>query len=174
MLVICNDRLKSFRASSSSTRGIQSVSSDIDKLLASKSLEELQKLEKQVRIKLSSDEDIDVDYWEHLLQGLLTWKAKAQLRNVSKQLLQGRMQELRKEQAEAAARLKANIQSRIGPPKEAQTESSSVSTLAIDPEPLLRLRPEDKHLESHDEAEFLSQLVGLISQMVCMQILIVL
>ncbi|KAF1816641.1 hypothetical protein P152DRAFT_470636 [Eremomyces bilateralis CBS 781.70] len=158
MLVICNDRLKVFRTSTSTTRGIQSVSSDIDKLLAPKSLEDLQRLEKQVRIKLSSDEDIDVEYWEHLLQGLLIWKAKAQLRNVSKKILHGRMQDLRKQQEEDAAKLRLDVQKLISNQHQVQTPNPSKSNTTNDPEPLLKLRPEDKQLESHDEAEFLSHL----------------
>ena len=39
--------------------------------METKSLEELEKLEKQINAKLASDEAIDTDYWEHTLKTLL-------------------------------------------------------------------------------------------------------
>ncbi|EME46296.1 hypothetical protein DOTSEDRAFT_70330 [Dothistroma septosporum NZE10] len=160
MKTICKDRRK--KESQPSARGLGSVAQDLDKLLGPKNLGELEKLEKQIRAKLSSDEPIDTDYWEHLLNSLLTYKARAKLRKVSQSILESRIGGLRKQQAaEAAAlrsRLEARLQSsgRLDPQSRDGVEASTIERIrhAQDPEPLLRLRPEDKLLESMSEKEF--------------------
>lgn len=163
MKTICKDRRKSRDGAQPAARGVGSVAGDLDKLLGPKTLEELEKLEKQIRAKLSSNEPIDTDYWEHLLTSLLTYKARAKLRKVSHSILDARSGGLRKQQvAEAAAlksRLEARLHSRInGAEGEAQNQQETGSRREerhmLDPEPLLRLRPEDKSLESMTVEEF--------------------
>ncbi|KAK3110274.1 hypothetical protein LTR53_015599, partial [Teratosphaeriaceae sp. CCFEE 6253] len=102
MKTVCSDRRKTLRASSSDTsaRGLSSVAGDLDKLLGPKSLPELEKLEKQIKTKLASDEPVDTDYWEHLLSSLLTYKAKARLRKVTERIVEAR---LRKQQEDDVA-----------------------------------------------------------------------
>ncbi|CCF35895.1 hypothetical protein CH063_07586 [Colletotrichum higginsianum] len=58
------------------------VSEDVDKILRPKTYEQLDTLESQIKAKLRSNDDIDVDYWEQLLRSLLVWKAKAKLKKV--------------------------------------------------------------------------------------------
>lgn len=166
MKTICQDRQKSFKTAQSSARGVSSVSGNIDKLLAPKTLAELQKLEGQIRTKLSSNEPIDTDYWEHLLQSLLIYKARANLRRVTQSILESRLGGLRKQQVAEADALKSRLEAKLR--VAAQGGESGPSILeneshddrhALDPEPLLRLRPKDKALESSAEKQFAQSLV---------------
>ena len=59
-----------------------SVALEIDRLLGSKSLLELDTLLDQVKRKLQSDEPIDVEYWEQLQQSIDVCKARAELDNL--------------------------------------------------------------------------------------------
>ena len=69
-------------------------------MLAPKTLPELEKLEKQIKTKLNSDEPVDTDYWEHLLSSLLTYKAKSRLQKITDRVIEAR---LRKQQEEDEA-----------------------------------------------------------------------
>lgn len=171
MKTICQDRQKHFQSAQSSARGVSSVAGNIDKLLAPKSLAELQKLEGQIRTKLSSNDPIDTDYWEHLLQSLLIYKARANLRKVTQSILESRLGGLRKQQAAEADALISRLQARLRVGLQASEQSSTISggyaanqsppdRHALDPEPLLCLRPEDKALDSSNEKEFAQDLVS--------------
>src|SRR5438270_13261032 len=61
-------------------RAVNTVADDINKLLESKSLEQLEKLEDQIQTKLRGDERVDVDYWEQHIRSLKIWKAKAKVK----------------------------------------------------------------------------------------------
>ncbi|KAI0810233.1 mid region of cactin-domain-containing protein [Xylaria sp. FL0064] len=63
-------------------RAVSAVTSDVDKILGPKSLEQLEKLEGQIQAKLRSDEVMDTDYWEQLLKSLQVYKAKARLKKI--------------------------------------------------------------------------------------------
>ncbi|KAF2968323.1 hypothetical protein GQX73_g5262 [Xylaria multiplex] len=63
-------------------RAVSAVTSDVDKILGPKSLEQLEKLEGQIEAKLRSDEVMDTDYWEQLLRNLQVYKAKARLKKI--------------------------------------------------------------------------------------------
>ncbi|KPM36477.1 hypothetical protein AK830_g10102 [Neonectria ditissima] len=76
-------------------RVVSSVSDDIDKILAPKTHEQLEGLEKQIKAKLQSNEDIDTDYWEQLLRSLLVWKARAKLSQVYEAIKTSRINQLR-------------------------------------------------------------------------------
>lgn len=71
-------------------RVVSSVSTDIDKILAPKTFDQLEALEKQIKAKLRSDEDIDTDYWEQLLRSLRVWKSKANISTICDEILQKR------------------------------------------------------------------------------------
>lgn len=169
MKVICKDCRQNSKTSAPEARGVSSVSADVDRLLGPKSYEELEVLEKQIRKKLDSNEPMDVDYWEHLLRRLMVWKAKAKMRRVSQTVISSRLQNLRKQQHEEAAAVCQKLQKilrDIERPLDGQgTSSERITTTAIpydaalDPEPSLKLRPEDKNLESLDEKEFLEKIV---------------
>jgi hypothetical protein len=162
MKTISKSRREQFHNARPTARGVTSVASDLDKLLGPKSLEELEKLEKQINAKLSSNEPVDTDYWQHLLTSLLTYKARAKLRKVTSSIVEARLNNLRKEQAAAAMALFSRLDLSLSNDVENATDQldgeaadSEGSRHRLDPEPLLRLRTEDKALESMEEDEYI-------------------
>ncbi|KAK7537536.1 mid region of cactin-domain-containing protein [Phyllosticta citribraziliensis] len=153
--VICKDKRQKASSGGRGARGVSSVSADVDRLLSPKSLEELETLEKQIRRKLDSDESIDVDYWEHLLKSLLVWKAKARLRRLSQTIVDSRLQNLRRQQEQEAHTVREKLLVLLGDRKGTNPPSYSPS---LDPDPLLKLRPEDKSLECKEEKPFLDSI----------------
>ena len=110
MRTICHDRRKRSTIDPEG-RAVSSVSSDIDRLLSPKSLEELEGLEAQINRKLESTEPIDTDYWEQLLKSLLVWKAKAKLKMVYQSILDSRSAVLNGESGVEAA----DMRKKLGP-----------------------------------------------------------
>jgi len=160
MKLISKDRIDKFKAPAPAARGVSSVVSDVDRLLGSKSFEQLEALEKQIRQKLASNEPIDTDYWEHLLKALLVWKARSRLRNVSQAIVKSRLESVQKQQQEEANTVKEKLRAVLDvgpsyPPSESQRPSNSAS---LDPEPFLKLGQADKGLEAVDEQAFLSRI----------------
>lgn len=156
--MICKDRRRKSRAADA--RGTNSVSADIDRLLAPKTHEQLETLEVQVKRKLDSDEPIDYDYWEQLLRNLRVWKAKAKLRRVSQAILKERLESLRKQQQDVAISVQTKVQSMLEIAAQDHGDSiSQVYDVSLDPEPLLKLRAEEKSLEQVDERGFLSNVI---------------
>lgn len=168
MKVICKDRRQFSRNSAQAARGMSSISPDLDKLLAPKSHDQLETLEKQVRQKLRSNEPIDVDYWENLLKSISVYKAKARLRQVSQSVVGARLETLRKQQGEEATAVQWQVRAKISAAASddgIRTESNEASghgDTALDPEPLLRLNPEDKSLASLEADEFTAKLVSRV------------
>nr|OQO24457.1 hypothetical protein B0A51_08566 [Rachicladosporium sp. CCFEE 5018] len=165
MRTICRDRRKHSQSVQTSARGVTSVKADLDKLLGPKDLEGLEKLERQIKTKLSSNEPIDTDYWEHLLSSLLVYKARAKLRKVSQSIKALRVGGLRGKQVAEADALKVRLQARAqsavmanGDDQISGQDQDSTDRHDLDPEPLLRLRPEDKQLAILTPAEFAKQL----------------
>ena len=150
MQIICKDRQKRLRASGPEGRAVSSVAFDIDKLLGPKTYEQLDALEGQIRAKLDSDEPIDTDYWQQLLDSLLVWKAKAKLKKVYQDVLDSRFKALRQENEQKAILAQQNFQ-KAGA---GGTENMQCSK-DLDPDPLLELSSTDKSLEIQDESAFL-------------------
>ncbi|THZ05946.1 hypothetical protein D6C93_01713 [Aureobasidium pullulans] len=141
---------------------MSSVTPEIDRLLAPKTHEQLETLEKQVKAKLRSNDDIDVDYWENLLKSLSIYKAKARLRQVSKSVVGARLETLRQQQEQEVLVLRNQVREKLNSASLTGTgEQLPVpeSHAALDPEPLLRLNPEDKALVSLDEDDFKQKLL---------------
>lgn len=179
MQIICNDRREQLKPRGPEGRAVSSVAADVDKLLAPKTYEQLEALEKQIRAKLRSNEPIDVDYWEQLLRSLLIWKAKAKLKKVYQSVLDSRLEILRKQQEEDAHGVRTKLQEMLmgpaavveeGPNIPASSSASASQSVRgqprfeysqkYDPEPLLKLRTEDKSSEVVDESAFLQQVVS--------------
>lgn len=162
MKVICKDRRRAAPSKLQLARGMSSVTPEIDRLLGPKTHEQLETLEKQVKAKLRSNDDIDVDYWENLLKSLSIYKAKARLRQVSKSVLGARLETLRQQQEQEAMALRNKVRESLKSSSLAASEDQAPSTessAASDPEPLLRLNPEDKTLNSMEEEDFKQRLV---------------
>jgi len=159
MKTICKDRRRQLDTSTS--RNISAVAADIDKLLGLKTYEQLETLERQVKQKLNSNEAIDVDYWEDLLRNISVRKAKAKLRKVSQAIVSERLEAFRKKQEAEAAKVRKEMEAAMKDPQASDqgTEPKIPYDASLDPEPLLKLRPEDKNLESMEDKDFLKQLV---------------
>lgn len=96
--IICQEQQKDYLG-----KAVRSVSGEIDMLLRPKTYNELTKLEGQISRKLNSNELIDTDYWQQLLESLLLYKAKAKLQQLYHAVLESRKQKSRKENARVAA-----------------------------------------------------------------------
>ena len=138
------------RQQSSQGRATKSVSKDIDNLLAPKTYDELQKLERQINKKLDSDEPIDTDYWQQLLDSLLVYKAKAKLTKLYSDVLRSKLATLRQKNEKVALQALDRLDSRV-----ADTVKYSKS---YDPEPMLDTNGIDKSLVAVDEQEFLHEI----------------
>lgn len=163
MKVLCDDKYnRSAMTSGTEKRAVSTVSEDIDRLLSSKNLEELETLEKQIEKKLNSNEPIDVDYWSQLLHSLRIWKAKASLKRVYSNVIKGRLEVLRRQQKEDAEVVRNKIEDILA--QGGIDDNSTVSPINYsrdrDPEPMLKLPQEDRSLETIDESDFLEQVVG--------------
>jgi hypothetical protein len=90
-------------------RAVSSVTSDVDKILGPKNLEQLEKLDNQIQAKLRSDEVMDTDYWEQLLKSLQVYKAKAKLKIIYDTIQDNRMKRLVEIDPEKAAGLADSI-----------------------------------------------------------------
>jgi hypothetical protein len=155
------------------------VSADIDQLLDCKTLQELSRLETQVSTKLCSDEPIDVEYWEQLLSSIRVYKAKAELSHIYKSIIDSRLSVLREQQTAEAAIVKKKLallvtnhaeppQNPCGSSRLADISSSlSIQPIKysqrLDPEPYLKLRPEDKVYDVVEESDFLDIIVSMNS-----------
>lgn len=92
---LCDTQKAKLNPQRNEERVVSSVAEDIDKILAPKTYDQLVTLEKQIKAKLNSSEDIDTDYWEQLLRSLAVWKAKATLSKVYEAIAESRKERLR-------------------------------------------------------------------------------
>lgn len=92
---LCVDLQSKIEADMRDGRVVNSVVDDIDKILSPKTYDQLEALERQIKAKLRSDEDIDTDYWEQLLRHLLVWKSKAILARIYDEILEKREEMLK-------------------------------------------------------------------------------
>lgn len=139
-------------------------------------MSELESLEKQISNKLQSNEPIDVEYWEQLLESVAVYKSRAELNAVYKSIIQSRLSDFRQEQQAEATHAKTKLSlllegsnatldeeiERSERPEAvlARNESTVAYSRELDPEPLLKLRAEDKSLELIEEREFLDKIVS--------------
>ncbi|MCJ1402060.1 hypothetical protein MMC11_005279 [Xylographa trunciseda] len=173
MKIICQDRRSRMAPSGPSSLVVGAVSVDVDRLLGPKTLEQLRTLEQQIMQKLQSNESIDVEYWEQLLRNIAVYKAKAELKNFYKSVIDSRLQVLRRQQIEEAELVEGKLSLLLGNPT-SMTEASFVEkgtedlvevplrpilySKALDPEPLLKIRPEDRGLDVVGEFDFLDKI----------------
>ncbi|TDZ48346.1 Uncharacterized protein CTRI78_v008240 [Colletotrichum trifolii] len=117
---ICADRRQKLKPQGPDARVVSTVSDDVDKILRPKTYEQLDALESQIKAKLRSNDDIDVDYWEQLLRSLLVWKAKAKLKKVCDAISESKAEMLKLQHPEKAKALALGEQA-----KDSYTESIS-------------------------------------------------
>ena len=180
MKIICSDRLSRLASAGPEARAVSSVSADVDRVLGPKTYEELDALEMQITRKLNSNEPIDVDYWEQLLRSLTVWKARAKLKKVYRSVIDSRLSSLKQQQEAEAEAAQGKLALLFGGRKMIDEEvgDGCISAIGVtidsavvppirylrevDPEPLLKLRPEDKSLDMVDERDFLNRLVCIL------------
>lgn len=173
--MICGDYQTKVAPTGSQSRSAHSVSSDVDRLLSPKSLKELDILETQISAKLRSNEPIDVEYWEQLLSSIAVYKAKAELNEVYKSIVDSRLGNLRQQQASEATAVKeklallltgSNPLPKLGSSRNIPDIAAPSSKLLVsyspqlDPEPLLKLRSEDRVYDVVEEADFVNKIVS--------------
>ena len=157
--VICQDHQERLAPAMSHRRAGSSVSADVDRLLAPKSAGELMALKNQVTKKLQSNEPIDVEYWEQLLKSIAVYNAKAALNEVYKSVVDSRLEEYRRSQTAEAAISEQKLEVLLSHGRPAVPVTSTIDlSRELDPEPMLKLKPEDKALETMDEKQFLANL----------------
>ncbi|KAK8136027.1 hypothetical protein PG984_003967 [Apiospora sp. TS-2023a] len=128
---LCADRKRKIKPMGAEERAVSSVSSDVDRILGPKTLEQLEKLEGQIKAKLQSDEAIDTDYWEQLLRNLLIYKAKARLTKVYEAIKESRVRQLREQDPERADALASS-----GPPTVASTQDGPATVISPSNQPV--------------------------------------
>lgn len=162
--VICRDYQDRLEPAASRGCSASSVSADIDRLLTPKTLTELENLEKQISDKLQSNEPIDVEYWEQLLRNVAVYKSRAELNTVYKNIVESRLNDLRHEQRAEAVLVRDKLALLTSVSKTVDnlnTESPSLKySRDLDPEPLLKLRAEDKGLDTIEEKDFVDKVVS--------------
>lgn len=173
--LICKDYQDRLVPAESRGRSASSVAADVDRLLGPKTLTELENLEKQISDKLLSNEPIDVEYWEQLVRNVAVYKSRAELNTVYKNIIESRLNDLRHEQrAEAVlVRDKLALLTNISSSKDLRPDSvplivdksnagppSLKYSRDLDPEPLLKIRAEDKGLDAIDEKDFMDKLAS--------------
>lgn len=76
-MVVCKDKLEKLRIDARQGHDASAyVDADVSAILNGKTHDQLSQLQRQIQLKLSSGEPVDVEYWEGLLKSLLVWKAK--------------------------------------------------------------------------------------------------
>lgn len=173
--IICNYYQDRLAPVASRGRSASSVSADIDRLLSPKTLTELENLEEQISGKLQSNEPIDVEYWEQLIRNVAVYKSRAQLDTVYKNIIESRLNDLRHEQRKEALivrdklALLTSVNDSEGLSPDGKTQNINHSndetpsleySRNLDPEPLLKLRAEDKGLDTIDEKNFMEKLAS--------------
>ena len=173
--MICKDYQDKLAPAASFRRSASSVSADVDRLLSPKSLAELESLETQILNKLQSDEPIDVEYWEQLLGNVAVYKSRAELSTVYKNIIESRLNDLRQEQrAEAVlVRDKLALLTSISTSNDLKADCTILTadksnieppllkySRTLDPEPLLKLRNDDKGFDTMDEKDFMEKLAS--------------
>ncbi|KAL8713328.1 MAG: hypothetical protein Q9220_002527 [cf. Caloplaca sp. 1 TL-2023] len=157
---ICQDYQTRFVPTSAQRRAGSSVSADVDQLLAPKSAEELTVLKTQVNKKLQSNEPIDIEYWEQLLGSIAVYSAKAELRVVYKSVINSRLEEYRRDQSREAVLSQQKLHALLSHSAVGASVPVIGYSREIDPEPLLKLGPEDKALDTLDESQFLANIAA--------------
>ncbi len=124
---------------------------------------------------MESNEPIDVEYWEQLLSSIAIYRAKAELNQVYKYIIDSRLANLRQQQASEAMVVKEKLALLLPRSNEIQKGSGGLSiprdtdllfeptvqySRQFDREPLLKLRSEDRASDVIEEAEFISKIVS--------------
>lgn len=140
MLIVCDDKLEELKEEQDNASGAATAvnarqdpeeRSRINNMLSSKSTDELQQLQDQVRAKLASGEPVDVEYWESVLKSIVVWRAKARLRDMHEAVLSNRLEYLRRKQRDEAARQQQELLQQTGDDSEDQVPEAEDAQDAV-------------------------------------------
>ncbi|KAI9253708.1 mid region of cactin-domain-containing protein [Helicostylum pulchrum] len=113
MIVVAEDALSKMKENDKRVQAggfAHSVNENIHRILSGKTVSQLSVLQKQIMQKLSSNEPVDVEYWENLLKELVVYKAKAKLNDMHQEILATRLQQLRNKQREEALKVQEELE----------------------------------------------------------------
>ncbi|KAG2217165.1 hypothetical protein INT45_003589 [Circinella minor] len=113
LIVVAEDKVNKLQkdATQRAATGVsEGVQEDVDRVLSGKSYDQLCVLQNHIMNKLSSNEPVDVEYWENLLSELVVYKAKAKLTDMHQELLAKRLNQLRSKQREEAQKVQEELQ----------------------------------------------------------------
>lgn len=137
MLIVCDDKLEQLQEEQDHAVGAATPATNarqdpeergrINHMLSSKSTDELQQLQDQVRAKLASGEPVDVEYWERVLKSIVVWRAKARLRDMHEAVLSNRLEYLRRKQRDEAARQQHELLVQTADDSDADQETRSAA-----------------------------------------------
>lgn len=137
MLIVCDDKLEQLQEEQDHAVGAATPATNarqdpeergrINHMLSSKSTDELQQLQDQVRAKLASGEPVDVEYWERVLKSIVVWRAKARLRDMHEAVLSNRLEYLRRKQRDEAARQQHELLVQTADDSDAEQETRSAA-----------------------------------------------
>ncbi|RIA95685.1 mid region of cactin-domain-containing protein [Glomus cerebriforme] len=115
MIVVCDNKLSELQAEEKNLASNVTavVKDDINKLLAGKTYEQLNKLQTQIQQKLSGQEAVEVEYWEQQLKTITVWKAKAKLKVMHEIVLQKRLEQLRRKQRQEAIKVQEELETAL-------------------------------------------------------------
>src|SRR6266542_3075732 len=115
MIVVCDDKLSELQAEEKNltSKVTAVVKDDINKLLAGKTYEQLNKLQAQIQQKLSGQEAVEVEYWEQQLKTITVWKAKAKLKAMHEIVLHKRLEQLRRKQRQEAIKVQEELETAL-------------------------------------------------------------
>eukprot|EP00658_Telonema_sp_P-2_P016397 TRINITY_DN16361_c0_g1_i1.p1 TRINITY_DN16361_c0_g1~~TRINITY_DN16361_c0_g1_i1.p1 ORF type:complete len:467 (-),score=81.17 TRINITY_DN16361_c0_g1_i1:251-1651(-) len=140
LIVVCHDELE-LRESQQFRGGVadhgvhKAVQRDLDIMFQGKTYGELNTLADEVMGHIRTGGDGDVEYWESLMKRLKVHRAKAQLRNISQELLRKRVRKLESQDGgigrvkKEAAMVKPSEKAMLPPPPE-ETRNQVISVAA--------------------------------------------
>ncbi|KAI8985131.1 mid region of cactin-domain-containing protein [Pilobolus umbonatus] len=111
LIVVAEDCLSKLQEQQNRATDVAAVvNEDIHRVLSGKSVSQLAVLQEQIMRKLSSNEPVDVEYWENLLKELIVYKAKAKLNDMHQEILAARLEQLRNKQREEALKVQEELE----------------------------------------------------------------
>ncbi|KAG9297551.1 hypothetical protein G9A89_001492 [Geosiphon pyriformis] len=137
MIVVCDDKLSELRSeeeASASGNVIASIKSDLDRIFAGKTYNQLRDLQTRIQEKLTGGEAVDVEYWELQLKLSTVWKAKAKLKAMHEIVLCKRLEQLRRKQRQEAIKVQEELETALSSQTAQMLAEKTDTTLGVEEE----------------------------------------
>lgn len=135
-----------------------SVNKDIQRILSGKTFSQLSVLQAQILQKLSSNEPVDVEYWENLLKELIVYKAKAKLNDMHQEILATRLQQLRNKQREEALKVQEELERVLS------MQGTEVHGQGVGAGEGIEAEPVDEALMEAQDQQFMKESTGAVKK----------